>query len=365
MSSQTQRSVSDFIQDQTIIDVDVHLGKALTYDIVSEHLDEPHYGRLMNSTGPSPLPYSGWDRSSGGKLSRDRRSYETPEDFLELYGDFGIDFPIMNTMSYLTRVPETDFAVALARAYNDAMLDYILDEHAETRGLVTIATQDPGAAAEEIDRIGDEDQIVGIYIATGGPDLPLGDPAYDVMYDAAEAHGLAVVYHGHADAFISDFSRQNQALEEYVSVNALAHPWNQMLTMTSLIEQGTPVKFPDLEFVFVEAGLLWAAYMMFRLNKEHSMQPDAAPLLEKPPEAYIREQFYFGTQPIEEPSDPRQIELILELLGAESIMFASDFPHWDFDNPQTIIETLRASLDSEDVRKVLTTNAASVFGYEV
>ncbi len=65
MSSQTQRAVTDFIQDQTIIDVDVHLGKALTYDIVSEYLDEPHYSRLMNSTGSSPLPYSGWDRSSG------------------------------------------------------------------------------------------------------------------------------------------------------------------------------------------------------------------------------------------------------------------------------------------------------------
>lgn len=365
MSSQTHRAVSDFIQEQTIIDVDVHLGKALTYDIVSEYLAEPHYGRLMNSTGSSPLPYSGWDRSSGGKLNRDRRSYETPEDFLELYGDFGIDFPIMNTMSYLTRVPETDFAVALARAYNDAMLDYILDNHSETRGLVTIATQDPEAAAEEIDRIGDEDQIVGIYIATGGPDLPLGDPAYDVMYNAAEDNDLAVVYHGHADAFISDFSRQNQALEAYVSVNALAHPWNQMLTMTSLIEQGTPEKFNELDFVFVEAGLLWAAYMTFRLNKEHSMQPNASPLLQKPPEEYIKEQFYFGTQPIEEPSDPGKIEMILELLGPESIVFASDFPHWDFDNPQSIIETLRSSLSAEDVQKVLTTNAADVFGFDV
>jgi predicted TIM-barrel fold metal-dependent hydrolase len=364
MSFQQPKSESSLLQEKTVIDTDVHLGGAIDYEDVAKYLDEPHKSRLINHSGPTPLPFSGWDRNSGGKIEQDSHELADAHELNQkLCEDFGVDYPVLNTLSWIPRLPESEFAVEAAKAYNKVLFDQYLDEYDHFRGMVTIPTQRPEKAAEEIERIGDEDQIVGLYIATGGPDKPLGDPSYDVMYSAAEKHDLPVVFHGHVDAFLTDFPRQNQALETYASVSALGHPWNQMLTMTSLIEQGTPEKFPGLDFVFLESGLLWAAYMMFRLNKTFSMQPNASPLLEKDPEDYIRDKFYFGTQPLEEPNNPAMMEQIFDLVGPESILFASDYPHWDFDNPASIGNLFKKNLEGEDeIEQVLNGNASRVFG---
>jgi predicted TIM-barrel fold metal-dependent hydrolase len=363
MSTQNPAGKDQLMERSTVVDVDVHLGGAIEYEDVGKYLDEPHKSRLLNHSGPTPLPFSGWDRNSGGKIEEGAHSLANSRELHQrLCEDFGIDYPVLNTLSWIPRLPESEFAVEIARAYNEVLLDQFLDEYDHFRGMVTIATQRPEKAAEEIDRIGHEDQIVGLYIATGGPDKPLGDPSYDIMYQAASDNDLPVVYHGHVDAFLTDFPRQNQALETYASVSVLGHPWSQMLTMTSLIEQGTPVKFPDLDFVFLEAGLLWAAYTMFRLNKTFSMQPNASPLLEKSPEEYIRDQFYFGTQPIGEPNDPGMMSHIYDLIGSDSIMFASDFPHWDFDSPSAIGSQFERNLDQDEIDRVLHQNAMDVFG---
>jgi predicted TIM-barrel fold metal-dependent hydrolase len=94
------------------------------------------------------------------------------------------------------------------------------------------------------------------------------------------------------------------------------------------------------------------------------MQPNASPLLEKSPEEYIRDQFYFGTQPLEEPDNPAMLEPIFDMVGPESIMFASDYPHWDFDNPATITDIFERTLDDEGIDRVLHDNASEVFGID-
>jgi predicted TIM-barrel fold metal-dependent hydrolase len=356
-------TVPDSAQDTTLIDCDVHLSRAIPWDRVCQYLDDPHRSRIKESSH-NPTPDSGWDRTVGGKiaLSHVHDDQETLNEIL--CEEYGVDYPILNTTSRLTRLPETEYAVELMSAYNDVLLD-ILDEFDHFRGLVTIATQDPQAAAEEIDRIGDEDDIVGIYISTGGPMYPLGDSRYDVIYEAARDHDLAVGYHGHVDAMISDFPRQNQALEKYFSINVLGHPWYQMLTLTSLMENGTMAKFPDLDFVFMEAGLGWVPYMMYRMNKEYSMRRSELPLLEKSPEEYIRDQCYFATQPIDEPNNPAHLAHIVDMLGADSIAFASDYPHWDHDNPAATVDQLKRILEPDEQDLVFKDNAAKAFGMNV
>ena len=68
--------------------------------------------------------------------------------------------------------------------------------------------QDPEAAAEEIYRMADEKQYIGVFIDNTGPNPPLGDPRYDVVYRAAEDKGLPVSYHAYDSGFIVDFPRQ-------------------------------------------------------------------------------------------------------------------------------------------------------------
>lgn len=104
-----------------------------------------------------------------------------------------------------------------------------------------------------------------------------------------------------------EFPRQNQALNKFLQVPALAHTWSLELTLVSLVTEGVPERFHRLNFVFLEAGVGLVPYTMYRLNKEYSIRRSEAQLFERSPEKYVRESFYFVTQPLSEPNNPEQI----------------------------------------------------------
>ena len=62
--------------------------------------------------------------------------------------------------------------------------------------------------------------------------------------------------------------------------------------------------------------------------------------LTKTPSEYLRDHFWFSTQPIEEPEREEWFDdlwnLVVEHGMADKIMWSSDYPHWDFDLPSTI-----------------------------
>ncbi|MFW5918026.1 MAG: amidohydrolase family protein [Haloferacaceae archaeon] len=347
------------LSEVPIVDTDVHLPSTRAEEI-RPYLEEPHYSRMRTSGEFPPLPLSGWDRFLGGKI--EGNPIRSPEDIREgLVDRFHVDYPIINATSFLPKLPETDLAIALMSAYNDQLLDEYLDDNDDFYGLATIATQKPAEAAAEIERLGDEDSIVGAYVATAGPNPPLGDPVYDPMYRAAEDNDMPIAFHGSSGGFPFEFPRQNQAFEKYLTVHALAHPWPQMMTFTSLLVHGVPEKFPDLDFLFLEAGVGWVPYMTFRLNKEYSMRRSEAPLLEQSPEEYVRESFYFASQPVGESNDPQHMRQLMDVVGADSLMFSSDFPHWDFDNVDSVDRYLKSFFSPEEREQVLNGNALEVF----
>lgn len=356
----TQSQRLDILERETLVDTDVHL--SISASQLATYTDRP-YSDYLNAPSVQ-LKSAGWDPSLGGKI--ESRGVVTPDDVEEhVCEELHVDYPILNAFVNLARFSDPDVAVHLQRACNNLLLDRFLDDH-DFLGLATLAPQKPDKAAEELDRLSDEDGIVGVFLTSTGPDPPLGDPDYDVIYEAADEYGLPVVYHGATNSgFDIGFSTQNQAFRKFVEAHVNAHLWSQTMTLTSLITHGAPVKFPDLDFVMLEAGIGWVPYMMFRLNKEIAMRRSEAPLLEKQPEEYIRESFYFASQPLGEPIDPTHMRHLIDIVGVESLMFASDYPHWDFDHPSELNKYLRDRFSPEERARVLHGTAADVFGLEL
>ncbi|WIV68735.1 amidohydrolase family protein [Natrialbaceae archaeon AArc-T1-2] len=351
------------LEDTTIVDADVHLTRGISAEEMAEFLDEPYKSRVISEYCYPATSGSVWDPYMGEKI--EERALDSPETIQqELVEDFGIDYPILNPMMAIRKIPNTETAIELMRARNDVMIDKFLDP-SDFLGLCTVTTHDPHAAAEEIDRMANEDQIIGVFIINSANYPPLGDPKYDVVYEAAENHGMHVAYHGAAaGGFNIDFPRQNQEFEQFLSVHSLAHLWQSTMTLTSLIVQGVPEKFPDLNFNFLEAGLSWVPYMMWRLNKEYAMRRSEAPLLRKSPEEYIKDQFYFSSQPLGEPNNPGDMKEMIDLIGLDSVMFASDYPHWDFDHPDELDKHLRM-FSKEEREQVLSETPAKAFGIDI
>jgi predicted TIM-barrel fold metal-dependent hydrolase len=136
-----------------------------------------------------------------------------------------------------------------------------------------------------------------------------------------------------------------------------------MTHLTDMIVRGTPVRFPDLEFVYQEAGLGWVPYMMRRLDNEYSEKREDAPMLEQMPSEYIRDQFYFTSQPVEGSKDSQYITSIVDLMGVNNLMFSSDYPHLDFDHSGELLRALRGSFTGEELNNVYGQTALDVYRF--
>ena len=356
-ASMSQQRTMDVLEESTVVDADVHL--SIGPDELAGYVDDEYAGRVKSGFAPTT-----WDPIMGGKIEG-RRLTEPEQVEAELVEDFHIDYPLLNTIARIARLSDADLAVAMMRAYNDLIVEKFLDP-TDHLGLAVVAPQNPEASAEELDRLADEEQVVGVFIESYAQDPPLGDPSYDVLYEAAEDNGLHVAYHGAAaTGFKYDFMTQDQGFREFLEIHTLAHTWQQTMTFTSLLVQGVPEKFPGLNFTFLEAGISWVPYMMWRLNKEYSIRRSEAPLLQKSPEQYARDQFYFATQPLGEPDDPRHLQQVIDVIGADSLMFASDYPHWDFDHPSELGKYLQSTFDPEEREQILEATPAEAFDLDL
>jgi hypothetical protein len=131
-----------------------------------------------------------------------------------------------------------------------------------------------------------------------------------------------------------------------------------MVQLTNVILNGFPERFPDLRMIFMEAGVAWLPFVMQRLDSEYRMRPSEAPLLRRLPSEYIRE-CYFTTQPLERPERADHFQMLMEMTaGATQLLYASDYPHQDFDLPSTIWDL---PIDEAARRAILGGNAAHLF----
>jgi predicted TIM-barrel fold metal-dependent hydrolase len=358
---------SPSLERNTVVDVDVHPSyrEPEIVEKVAARLDAP-YDTYMGDpqSTDSSYPVDAFPKSIPGKVDTTGRLVDVESELLDPFDETGIDYGILNVLAQIDALPDAERTRQEMRAYNDVLLEHYLADHESLFGLAKVTTRDPAAAATEIDRLSDEASFVGVLIVNGSSERPLGDERYDPLYDAAESAGLPVVFHTGAANHIlhPNFPLPAWNFDAYMPIHSLSHPFAHMVTIASLLTNGTPVKFPDLDFVFLEAGIVWILTAMYRLNRDYGQRRWEAPLLEQSPESYIRESFYFGTQPLDEPDDPSHLKRIIDMVGTDSLLFGTDHPHWDFDDPSTVVDRYFGHLAEDDLEAVLSGNAASVFG---
>jgi predicted TIM-barrel fold metal-dependent hydrolase len=345
-------------EDTFIVDVDAHYTDSL--DDLQEYLDDddPWKRRMDTNTPPGRYPFP-QVTDTYINYERQRQSARTREDIAEIMDTLDFDailmisnwalmFPHMNT--------DDQRQWKFSKAYTERMLDRIVDADQGIYMAAPIPHQDPQRGAEIIDMVKDEKGVVAGCFATGMPEPPLGNRRYDPIYKAAEKAGLPLVFHGSGGSMdhfkVSGFSSP-------MAGRMLGFIWANTAQLTSLIAQGVPEKYPGIDFVFQESGIFYLPMMMYRMDGEYLRASWDAPLLEKRPSEYMKE-MYFGTQPLEYPPDDEYFKYVIEMIGgADRLMYASDYPHVDYDEPSSILDM--PHLSSDDKRKIMGGNAREVF----
>ncbi|WP_281690343.1 amidohydrolase family protein [Pseudonocardia thermophila] len=277
-----------------------------------------------------------------------------------VFDEHNIDYLILTGHFYrLSTMPQSDFAVALMSAYNDWLIDTWLARDSRIYGSLQVALQDPAATAREIDRLGSHPQIVQIVLPCVAQ-LALGHPAYHPVYEAAVRNGLAVAVHpssfsGSAASAALVGSHPRTYLEYHQNF-ALAY----QAQLTNLVLEGVLDRFPEMRLVLLEGGFTWVPHLMWTLDAHWRSLQLEVPWLRRRPSEYILEQVTFGTQPVVVPDDVEHLIQVVQMFdGQDRLLFATDYPHWDFDSPT---QFLPASVPTEWRRRILGSNALQLYG---
>ena len=148
-------------------------------------------------------------------------------------------------------------------------------------------------------------------------------------------------------------------MNRFLSVHALGFILYNFVHLTNLVINGIPERFPKLKIIWIESGLAWIPFLMQRLDNEYMMRTSEAPLLKKKPSEYMREHFYYTTQPMED-GNLEALQLTMKMINAETqLLFSSDYPHWDFNLPSMIWDL--PFLNEAQKRRILGENAKALF----
>lgn len=273
---------------------------------------------------------------------------------------FGIAVAILtgNAILGLGVHPHAEFAKAVAKAYNEALLETWLTWDRRFFGAMLVAPQDPFAAAKEIRRLGSHPRIVEVLLCSATR-VPLGQSYYWPIYEAAEEMELPISIHpgtegrGISNGFMA--GPPSTYLEWHTNL-----PQNYMGQIVSLVCEGVFAKFPRLKFVAKEGGLAWIPGVLWRLDKNWKALRSSVPWLTRLPSEYIVDHIRFTSQPVEEPERPEFLLQLFEMIHAEqTLMFSSDYPHWDNDSPKHALPRLPEQMKE----RIMHGNAEAVYPF--
>lgn len=252
---------------------------------------------------------------------------------------------------------DLDYAGAICRAFNDFTADHWLARDDRLRACLSICHQDPEGAATEIRRLGGHPGVVAAIMSCGAP-YPFGQRFYHPIYEACVEQDLVVALHFTTEGSGVNGPPTSAGYPSYYVEGRLARPHYYQVHIASLIFEGVFERFPKLKVAILEAGFSWVPAFMWRMDQEWKGLRFQTPWVKRWPSEYLLQHFRFASQPEDEPPVPGAQASLLEWMHAEQVlMFASDYPHWDWDDPAATLKGIPEALR----RRIFGGNAADFF----
>jgi uncharacterized protein len=337
-------------QDVRIIDMDFHMNPAED-ELISYVEDDRARDKLSTEFGIAPRKAK-WDAAYAIKEGNEglftQGRAESPKDVKEAAEKFAIDEPIVN--AGINNAPTQHHPVlknAIAQASNNWILDKILPE--DLYALLMLPQWDPEYAVEEIERVGNEDGIVGAY-GWFGPFNLFGKKEFDPVFQALVDNDLPLILHGSLSLWPQNTPIGDNMMT-WTEMLGFDWPVHVQVTVVNMIMTGVFDRFPDLNVVFQEGGHWWLPFLRYRMDEFYEMHPEDVQItprkyedeeryLDRSPSDYLRDNIYVCTQPMSLPDRSSDAADLLSLSMAEdTFMYSSDWPHqtldpatWAFDN---------------------------------
>jgi predicted TIM-barrel fold metal-dependent hydrolase len=392
-------AVATIVDEIPIIDSDTHVIEPA--DLWTSRLSTDKWGTLVphvrwDDATAEEVWYFGDKKIYAAGLAAGARWHEYPPDHprritdadprcydarrrLEHMDDYGVlaqvlypNIGVFQVNEYIGMKADPQLVLECVQAYNDFLVDFSSIAPNRYVPLMTVPFWNLDAAIAELHR-GHSIGHKGVVFPARMEDfnLPaLSHPHWDPFWSEVQEMDLSINFHigsGNIPMFGTDNSGKHL---NYAWTGSMLFFLNAN-AITSLIFGGVCQRFPRLKFVSVESGVGWVPFLLegmdwqFHNSGAHIEHPE----LELLPSEYFARQIYSCFW-----FERASARAAIEQLGADHVMFETDFPHSTGITPGPASAALAprdhlrialAGLPDDAIRKVLHDNAAELYRLEV
>ncbi len=266
----------------------------------------------------------------------------------------GIDIQVLSYSSPGTQTLPASEAIPLARAANDQLAAAIQAHPERFAGFATLPTPDPEAAAVELERAVQQLGFKGAMVNGRTGDLFLDDPSFRPLLEAAVALDVPLYLHPTIpsqtvqDAY---YSRLDPAIGGALATAGWGWHLETGTHALRMIVAGIFDQYPGLQLILGH----WGEMIPFYLARVDEVLSPVTKHLQRRVSDYFVQQMYVTpsgmfTYP--------PLLLTLQIMGADRIMFAVDYPYIVGDQARTFLEN--APVSPVDKEKIAHGNAEKV-----
>jgi hypothetical protein len=285
---------------------------------------------------------------------------DDPEERIKDMDLEGADVNLMLPSSWLgcfTLSEDVALEAAMYRAHSQWMGDYCSAFPKRLKGAIVVSFRDLQGSLQVIERCANEDWPLAVFVQAP-TEVPLDHPDLEPVWAACEYHDLAVALHTFSGkppyAPGSQDTWDNEWLER-----CAAHPWCGQRNMAALLGSGVMDRYPRLRVGVLEAGHSWLPFWIARIDEQARAKPYALPPLKMKLSEYVLSGRYF--QSIEMSEGEKLTKAVIDLLGEDILMYASDYPHGESWFPESVETVMAWDLPERAKRKLLWDNAVRYY----
>lgn len=318
---------------------------------VIEGVSDPINFGMNACAGLEPEQMSGWAR-----FEDLRRGGHDPSARLEEMDRDGVDaevlYPTPRLANAIVANPDPEYHLAMVRAYNDWLSEYVEYAPARFAGLAIVPNRGADAAVDEIRRVQGRPGMRGFMMGCypNGTLMPADED--DAVWGLLQELSLPINIH------VALTQRMPAAHK------AKLPGWGRIFDvgnrMVDMIFAGIFDRFPGLEVAVAEVDCGWVPYVKEQIdNNYRRLDPRSRFGLPAPPSVYIERHFHFGFI-----TDKLGIDL-RHRIGVERILWSSDYPHISADWPYSwrTIEAAFSGVPTQERELMLAGNAMRLYGF--
>jgi predicted TIM-barrel fold metal-dependent hydrolase len=300
------------------------------------------------------------ERSRPGMTNAVKRLPDMDEEGIDVAVIFGTSIALM-----VNGMADKPLAAAVCHAVNRWLVEeYLVVDPKRLKGVGLIPVQDPAAAVKELDFLARHPSIVSAMLPTNVYGINLGHRMFDPVYAKAEELGLSLSVHPQTEhdgqyGVWGVMGAGSERMEKYSYVHMTSFPFELMIALMHMIGEGVFDRYPKLKVGFMEGACGWVPFWSERLDEHYEKLRPQWPLLKRKPSEIIRSpQVCFTCEPEES-----ILPYVLDTIGINQVMYASDYRHWDSEFPNSVREVEKIPGMADDkLRHVLGANALNFFG---